>query len=850
MSLDLQTPLALLLLPLVPILLRLAGRSLQAFHPRQRRWALVTRGLLLGTLLLALAAPRLGRPSDRLAMVIAVDVSSSVRPPQQAEQQTWVRQALQLAQPGDRVRVITFGRWAAVGDPAESQALPSPDATSLADALELAGSLLPDRGQRRIVLLTDGQQNDGRAQEIAQQLAGRGIEISFVRPEPRAALADAALRGLEVPPYIRQGEALQADAVIESNYAGRASLRLLVDGQQVAQQPVQLTGGIQRVSLSVRADHLDYHVLRAELQADGDSIPENNAAESFTVVKPAGQVLLLESRPGEAASLEQVLRESGLQTSTLPASAVPPSAALMPQYDAIVLVNVPATAFSLDQQRTLLSLVQNDGKGLFVAGGNTSFALGGYESSALGEALPVDPKPPPRRERGSVTLILVIDKSGSMDLYRNDVSKIAMAREAAMLAAESLQPDDVVGVLAFDTRQQWVVPPTRLQAPSDLEQVKARIAGLQADGGTNIFPALEAAYQAAAASPTPLKHIVLLTDGQSADGDYAGLIARMKPASITLTTVGIGSDTDTELLTRLALMGDGRFYSTERAQEIPRIVTRETTIVSSSPLVEGVVRPVVSEASAILADLEGQEAPPLSGYVATGARPRAHTILSTEKGDPLLAAWQYGLGRVVAWTSDTQPSWAGRWLELPAARQVWSQAVRWSMPPPIDPRFQVSTAVQHDQATISVEALENDGRFAAGRDLRATVVTPAQQAFQLPLRQVAPGRYEVSARVGEPGAYMVRVDELGGGAPTRSEMAGFVVASAEELRTVNPNRPLLQQLAHVSGGRELVEPRDAFARDARLGEPSWIPVWPWLVVLALLLLPLDIALRRLVIFRR
>jgi hypothetical protein len=403
--------------------------------------------------------------------------------------------------------------------------------------------------------------------------------------------------------------------------------------------------------------------------------------------------------------------------------------------------------------------------------------------------------------------------------------------------------------MVFDTRFQWIVPLTRLQGAADVAAVKARIAAVRADGGTNIFPAMEAAYQEAAAAQAKLKHIVLLTDGQSPDGNYAGLIAQMKPNNITLTTIGVGSDADTALLSRLALQGDGRYYFTERAQEVPRIMTRETTIVSRNALVEGLIRPQVAEPSPLLADLSGQEPPALNGYVATTPRARAHTILTSDRGDPLLAHWQYGLGRAVAWTSDARSEWAAEWFNSPPARRVWGQVVRWSMPPPTDTAFQLSSALEEDRVTLRVEALEPDGRFANGRDIQATVTTPTEQAYRLPLRQVGPGVYEVVLQAPGQGAYAVVAEELRNGRVIRSETGAFVVTPVVELRTVGPNRQLLEQLAQTTGVRELTQPREVFARNPSWQTARWTPLWPWLLAFAMVLLPLDIAARRLSIFR-
>jgi Mg-chelatase subunit ChlD/uncharacterized membrane protein len=831
------------------VLVWLARRRLSGLRPGRRRLAYAARGLIFGALVLALAEPRLGRPDDRLSLAFLIDSSASIQAPRALVQAEWVDQAVQLAGADDQVTRIEFGRWA------EIQGLPSgggppADATDLADALDLAGSVLSEQGQQRVVLLTDGHQNRGQARESAARLAERGIQVDFLSPEPGLVAADALLRGLEAPAYIREGETLQVDALIQSTYAGPALVRLWLDDRPAAEQQVDLREGLQRVTLTARPAGLGFRALRAEIVAESDGVAANNSAEAFTVVKEPGRVLLLESRAGEASELEAALRATGLNAEIRPASAVPPSATQLQVYESIVLVNVPNTALSLDQQLTLQSYVRDQGRGLLAVGGNTSYSLGAYQDTPLGDLLPVDPTPPARRELGSVALILVMDKSGSMDLYRRDVSKMAMAREAAILATEALNPNDQVGVLAFDTRPQWVVPPTRLRTSADVDQVRAQIGTIVADGGTNIFPALEAAYEAARQAQARLKHIVLLTDGQSPDGDYAGLTARMRGDNVTLTTVAVGADSDLPLLTRLAQLGDGRHYFTERPDEVPRLVTRETTIVSRSALVEGLIQPRLTEPSPILADLQGKPLPPVGGYVATTPRPQATTVLTSDRGDPLLASWQYGLGRVVAWTADGRSEWSREWLAAPDARRVWAQAVRWSMAAPTDPAFQLGLGVEAERVRIGVQALEPNGSFADRRQLRAIVTTPAGQALEVPLRQVGPGSYEFQAEALEAGVYAVQAEEVGPAGVSRRETGGFVVPAAVELRTLGANRPLLEQLAQLTGGRELVEPADALRRPIDSPERRWTPLGPWLVVLALALLPLDVALRRFSTFRR
>jgi hypothetical protein len=416
-------------------------------------------------------------------------------------------------------------------------------------------------------------------------------------------------------------------------------------------------------------------------------------------------------------------------------------------------------------------------------------------------------------------------------------TKMAMAREAAIQAAGLLQPDDTLGVIAFDSAFGWVVPPTKLHGPDDVKAVSARIATIKAGGGTSILPPLEAAVQAAAKSDAPLRHVILMTDGQSNDHGYEELLSRMTSDQITLSTLAIGSDADTRLMTMLAHLGGGRYYFTERSTEIPRIATKETTILTRNALVEGRVSALVADPSPILRSVSG-DLPALSGYVATTRKDRAVTALETERGHPLLAHWQYGLGRVVAWTSEAQRGWASDWATWPDAAQFWSQAVRWSLPAPIQPTFQPVAQLGPDgrQVHLSVQALTDDGRFADLQDTRATVVSPDGSAREISLPQTGPGLYSIDTRVSSPGEYRVLFKQ-----GAREEVAAFSAPDSVELHSIGMNTALLDQLAATSGGHPLSDPAELRAGNGA-GPP--IELWSWLLGLALLLLPVDVFLRR------
>lgn len=834
----LAAPLLLSLLLLVPLGWLLTRSRLRAVPPGQRRAILTTRSIMVALLALALAEPVLTLRAPSLHIAFAVDHSASLTPEQQGWINDWVQQAVSTLKPDDRWTVLEFGQRTAL--PGSPDDVIGPERTNLAAAIQSASSILPHTAARHVVLLTDGWETQGHA--LATEALNDGTSLSYVAA-PIAAGPDVALRALEAPSHTRLGEPIDLVLTIDSLEETSGRLRIWLDDRLTGEQDVALGQGATRLSVAPIGRAPGFHTIRAEIALDGDPRPDNNVALATTVVTEPGRVLVVEERAGEGAEIANLLEDAGIAVTSKPTAEIPTSPAWLREYDAVVLANVPATSLSLDQQRTLQLNVQELGRGLVAAGGLRSFAPGGYEGALLEEMLPVSSAPPVRRRQGSVALVLVVDKSGSMDLYRTDVSKIAMAREAAIQATELLQADDVLGVLAFDSRNQWVVPVTRMKTADDLRQAQARIAAIQADGGTSIYPALEAAYDAIKDVDARLKHIVLLTDGQSFNADYSGLIQRMRPHQVTLSSVAIGSDSDTRLLTLLANIGEGRYYFTERSAEIPRIASKEANILTRDAIVEGQITALLAEPSPIMRGISSQ-LPDLTGYVATTPRSRALTALSTDRGDPLLAHWQYGLGRVVAWTSDIHGTWTDAWLDSSEAARVWAQAVRWSMPEPQRPDLRVSTSVEGQMVTLQAESVRDDGTFGDLLDTRATVVMPDGRAIEARLPQRAPGVYSLTTEAAQPGVYRALFTQTEPDGTTREEIAGFVVSPDVETRFVGVNQTLLNQLAARTGGRQLREP-DEVGRLSRATTERDLPLWPWLAGAALAILPLDVALRRL-----
>jgi Mg-chelatase subunit ChlD len=855
-----QPALLLVLVAAVPFTILLARRRLRSSTGPLRAVAIGLRLALFGALALALMQPTLRLTGKARAVVFAVDVSDSMQPDQQLWARAWVQTAARTLPPGSHWHIIEFGERAQlVGADGVSINHPPGSATDLAAALRMAGAVLAGEPglAPEVVLLSDGWENAARPATAAggvAQLAPLGasealppgIAVSYVSPPPTSGAAPAVVRGLDVPGTIRLGEPVEVSVDIQATETVAGRVRLFVDGSPVAEGSVQLQPGDNHASFERRLTAPGFHELRAELSVgDPNATGSGSSLAAVTVAKDAGHVLVLEDDVHQADALVPLLEKDGLQVDRRASGTLPPSASSLANFDEIVLVNTPATSLTLDQQRTLQAYVQDMGRGLLVVGGPRAFSPGGYEDTILDELLPLSAQPPVEPQQGSLALILVIDRSGSMDIVAGGVgssTKMAMAREAAIDAAELLQANDTLGVVAFDSSFQWIVPLTKLRSTDEVKQAEARISQIRAGGGTSILPPLEAAYNEIVKSDAPLKHIVLMTDGESTDRGYEDLIARMKPSQVTLSTLAIGSDADVKLLNSLARLGGGRYYFTERANQIPRIASKETTILTRNAIVEGQVATLVAEPSPILRSLSG-DYPPLTGYVATTRKDRATTALESEKGHPLLAHWQYGLGRVVAWASEAQAGWAADWANWPEAARFWSQAVRWALPAPTRSDFQVLARLEPDgrHLDLSAQSLSSDGRFADLQDTRVTVVGPDGAAREVVLPQRAPGTYELYTRVDQPGTYRALFKQ-----GDKEEVAGFTVPDAPEAHTLGTNLPLLDELARRSGGHVLREPADLGNErtpTSMAGGPA-ITLWPWLLGLALLLLPLDVLIRR------
>jgi Mg-chelatase subunit ChlD len=841
-ALELTRPWWLAALVVLPVLAYYFRHSLVDLARWQRLISLGARAGIVLLLILALAGLNLLRPTREQFVVFAVDRSLSVGDEARAAADSFVRRAVEGVGTG-RYAVLPFAavpgglqagipKEPAPDDPAAPPG-PDPKGTDLAAAIEVAAAAIPPFYVPRIVLITDGNATTGDALKAAMALQGR-VEISTV-PLPARDDPEVQLSGVSAPTQVQQGEAFQVEVAIDSNHDDAGKVEVYRGDIKIADQDITLKKGENRLALKQSIEQGGLTPITARLRGFRDTLLDNNT--DFGLVFTAGKprVLLVESDLDQAKHLTWALEEQDMQVDQRPPRGMPESLAELQNYDLLILSNVPATAMTRLQMDVARTYVQDLGGGLIMIGGDQSFGLGGYYKTALEEILPVRSDFEKEKEKPSLAMMIVVDKSGSMG-----GEKIEMAKEAARAAVELLGPSDQVGVLAFEGENFWI---SELHPCSDKGFVLDRIASLEAGGGTVMAPAMEESYDVLRGAVAKLKHMIVLTDGISAPGDFEGIAQAMASDRITLSTVAMGTDADQDLLEELARIGNGRYYLADDPAQVPQIFAKETVTASKSAINEQPFTPSVARPSQVLNEIALDEVPFLLGYVVTRPKPTAEVILATESGDPLLAWWRYGLGMSVAFTSDAKARWAAEWISWPQFGQFWAQVARHALRRAEAKGTTIQVARKGREASVTLDAIDPLGRYLNRVGTELSLIDPRLGTTKIPMEQTAPGRYETAFEAAQQGSYQLMFTQTKDGQVIGQQSRGLAVGYPDELRLRPTNRDLLGSIARATGGRFDPPPASAFAPAAR-SVPRAVPLWPYLVAAAALLFVLDVALRR------
>jgi len=855
---QLATPSALLLLLIFLPIVWYIGRPRHAF----RRWrditSLILRTTIVVLLVLVLAGIQNVQAVDKLAVVFLVDVSDSMGTTMQDAQLEYIREAIAGKEPEDEWAVVLFGDNAVpesdfriVQEIEAFGSVPVTTHTDIANAIQTALSMFPPDASRRIVILSDGQATQGDAVARAQRASASGVEISYV-PFFREPAPDVRITALDAPARVSENQSFDISVSVNAEAPTPATLLLFSGGSLIHEEDLDLQAGDTRYTLTQNSQFSGFLDFSAQIVVpnENDNFTQNNQLSAFSQVIGPSRVLLVTSDETEIQFLLPALEQAGIIVDTIAPDALPLNMAGLADYKSVILANVPATDLSNAQMELLDLYVRDIGGGLVVVGGPNSFAPGGYFQTPLERTLPVEMQIKDQQRLPQLTIAYLIDRSGSMaQIGRSGVPNLELAKRAIVLSLDLLQPTDRAAVGTFDTSGSWVAP---FQDVNDNQTLIALTNSIRAGGGTDILAGMRLVERDIVQEPSEIKHLILMTDGGASPTGLVELAEELyQEHNVTLSSIAIGRN-PANFLQRMAAAGNGNYYQVEDVQEVPRIFTQETVLASRSYIVEESFTPTLTGNSAIMEGINSL--PPLRGYVATSPKTAAQKILSSPEpfADPILASWQYGLGRSVVFTSDATSRWANEWVGWDDFSRFWGQAVSWSINEGANNNLETRVIMENEQARIVVDARTDEGDFLNGLLLTGSVLNPSGDSRRIPLQQTAPGRYEATFNPQSEGAYFLTVDgsmSLGDEELPLNDVNGWVMSYSPEYITREQDDSLLARLADITDGQNLSDaPTDVFLHN--LGErQATTPIWEALVIIALILLPFDIAVRRLIITR-
>lgn len=890
-------PTYLWLLLAVPVFWWVGYQSLGALG-RFRRWfALLFRAVVWTAIVFALAGVQLVWVSDRMTVMYLLDQSESIP---QAKRQVMLDYVIRnvrrnrVEDRNDRAGIVVFGRDASIEIPPFDENIPplrrlesmrgGSDATNLEAALNLAQASMPEDTARRIVVVTDGNENLGQARKLAARVADAGIGIDVV-PVVLDATREVLTEKIDVPQNIRKGQPFEMRVVINNfdddgtTEPAKGKLRVTqkVGGEEtlMLEEPITVDAGKNVISIKHQIDQPAAYEYKAEFIPDSeedDGLRQNNAASAYTYVRGKGRVLLIEDarKPGNFDLMIDVLRENNVEVVVQPSDALFGSLPELQAYDAVILAGVPRvsgdstdqlSAFTDQQIEMLVSNTENMGAGLLMIGGPEAFGAGGWIGTKLEEAMPVDFKIRNTKIRAVGALALIMH---ACEMPEGNYWEKVVARAAI----EQLGPADYGGVLHWTIRGDawlWGGKNGLLPVGPNRKAMLAAIGRMTPGDMPQFDPAMRMAVAGLTRTPASVKHCIIISDGDP-QPPSPGTLKSFKDNNITISTVAIQSHgiNESKRLEGIAKQTGGKYYGNVQGRALPRIFQNEARRVSR-PLVyepEGGAVPEVIFPHALLDGVD-RVMPPISGFVLTQTKdsPLAQVLIESPKPDSsenatILAVWNYGLGRTAVLTTDAGARWASDWTEWSGYEKFYSQLVRWLMRPTGDTgKFTIASQVRDGEVQVIMNALNKDDTFQNFLDVKATAVDPKMKSVSLDMRQTAPGRYVGTFPADKAGSYFINVVPGPGAAPLTT---GITVPYSEEFRVRQSNQALIEALASaeprdgnpgqitpalgIQPSEELIN-TNAFRGGLALAR-SIRDAWPWFVLAGCCLFLADVFIRR------
>lgn len=830
---------------LIPILIFFIYYSIKKFKIGNKNdiLILISRIIIFTLLVLSFANITISIRGKNISTVFLLDVSESISS-FKGSGEDFINSALEIMPKGNKAGVVLFGDNGKVDKIIDNKSFYKPlnsspvsTATNIQSAVETAITLFEDGTSKRIVLITDGEENKGDILKSAPLINAENIDLKVYKVTEKSG-DEIYIDNITIPDNISIGEEFSVKIDVEANYNTSAKLTLFSGREKVGEQTVEVKKGSNSFVFRDVQNSGGFKNYRVTIEAEGDTNKINNEYSAYTNVVDKPNILIINGVKGDSKALEEILKNGGANIKTISPNSSPSTLNELLEYKAVVLNNVYKDDLTNGFMDNIESYVKDYGGGVVTFGGEDSYALGGYKDTALETILPVNMDKKGKNEVPSISINLIIDKSGSMSSEGGGVSKLTLAKEAAMKAVDNLREIDYISVIAFDDTFDVVV---KAQKVTDKDYIKELISGIQIRGGTSIYPALEKGYNLQLESDAKIKHTILLTDGQDSIpySTYEGLLRQFNNKNITLSTVAVGNDSNSNLLSDLAKAGNGRSYYTDIYTDIPRIFAKEVLMSVGTYIINEEFTPSIVSNHEILAGINTEGGiPSLLGYIGTSLKEDAIEILSSSKDEPILAVRQYGIGKTVSFTSDIDGSFSKNYLTWEYGPQLIKNMVYYAIPS------------YGEEGKLSITQNGNEAKVEYYNDnvsssAKVTGIYNGEDGTQgeFTLTQSEPGKFEANVPLNNLGFYNFSIREQEGENITSNYKGAFSLKYSDEYK-FNTNSIKLDSLVSETNGSFIKSVEEVFEGKLKK-EYKKINLTNSLLILALILFLFDIVYRRL-----
>lgn len=845
-------PYGLILFLLIPLLFYFSWHALANLSILQKRILLGLRITALVFLILGISGLAIKIKSDKVCTIFLLDISNSMSGLSQEDGIKVIKNLVRLKHKKEQFGLIVFGRNPGVEieptynfDIKQINSVIDKNYTNLESAVDLAISIFPDNTVKRIVCITDGNQNQSDVIPKSIEARMKNITIDVISPGDKVIKKEVWIKDVIAPQRVRLNQKFQIIVnfgTLQENAHG--TLKIFKDGVFESQTKIELRRFRENnfyfeQSLSGEGIY-QYEFI---LESNDDTHPENNIAGAIVYAGSKPKIFYVRPDNAIAGSYgtisfpESFEVDSGTPTSLL--------AGLdnLWQYDLVIFQDVSANHLNRASMEALNHYVRDQGGGFIMLGGMESLRPGGYSETEIGQMLPVYLDPEPDAKGEGLSLVFAIDKSGSMAQKHGSKTKLRVVIDTIDEILHLLKKNDKLGIVIFDKLPGIVLP---IQSHENFQEIKNELDSVKAQGGTDIYKSLKTSYELFKDLPSKFKHIILVSDGQTDHADFSELLKAMREEKITLSTIGIGDNVNRTFLESLAGQCRGRSYITQELDNLGDIFKRETAMASRSWFKEGELATRAFRPHEITRGISTDSLPPLRGLILTSSKSQNYDIIVSGQSTPVLSAWQYGLGRTSILTTNLFSEWGSNWFEWDGFPQFWSQLIRWNTRNISSGQWDVKTRWERDQIRIHLEAIKKDGGFEDFLTLKGMVKTPDHLEVAVDFKQIGPGRYEAFCPAKTSGFYVLNLFCEEEGDVIFKQSCGLFIASLPEYMVFGTNWSLLEEMCRLTGGRRYNNAGELYDNVNR--ETSTLVMyncWRILILSALFLFVIEIAIRKL-----